>query len=81
MQPVTAACDGLYLRQCLAFILNSTPRVVIRIDNQAARQLHTARALLRRPGMLIRDCFGFRRKVQVRFWLFYLCLDTSIHRM
>ena len=36
---VTAACDGLYLRQCLAFILNSTPRVVIRIDNQAARQL------------------------------------------
>ena len=36
---VTAACDALYLRQTLCFLLGETPQCTIRIDNQAARQL------------------------------------------
>ncbi|CAE7244151.1 unnamed protein product [Symbiodinium sp. CCMP2592] len=36
---VTAACDGLYLSQCLTFILGEKPRITIRLDNQTARQL------------------------------------------
>ena len=36
---VTASCDSLYLSQTLEFLLGQKPRIVIRLDNQAARQL------------------------------------------
>ena len=67
---VTAACDALYLRQTLCFLLGETPQCMIRIDNQAARQLAHRQGPSAKTRHVDARLFWVQEKVKDRVLMF-----------